>query len=53
MKLLSMQADDHQEQPFRVDPLLPEQMRGEFNKGQNPVYKYLFFCNFGRSLRFL
>lgn len=34
MKLLSMQADDHQEQPFRVDPLLPEQMCGEFNKGQ-------------------
>jgi hypothetical protein len=37
-----MQADDHQEQPFRVGPLLPEQISGELNEGQNSVfYEYL------------
>ena len=25
MKVLSMQADDHQEQPFLVGPLLPDE----------------------------
>ncbi|WVZ53772.1 hypothetical protein U9M48_004670 [Paspalum notatum var. saurae] len=26
INILSVQADGHQEQPFRVDPLLPEQI---------------------------
>jgi hypothetical protein len=28
-----VQADDHQEQPFQVGPLLPEQIIGKFNMG--------------------
>jgi hypothetical protein len=34
MEVLSVQADDHQEQPFQVGPLLPEQIIGDFNMGQ-------------------
>lgn len=36
IKVLLMQADDHQEQPFQVGPLLPAQISGDFNEGQKP-----------------
>jgi hypothetical protein len=41
MEVLSVQADDHQEQPFRVGPLLPEQIIGEFNMGYLALHEYL------------
>jgi hypothetical protein len=34
MEVLSVQVDDHQEQPFRVGPSLPEQIISKFNMGQ-------------------
>jgi hypothetical protein len=34
MEVLSVQVDDHQEQPFRVGPSLPEQIIGKFNMEQ-------------------
>lgn len=34
MEVLSVQADDHQEQPFLVGPLLPEQRIDTLNLGR-------------------